>query len=313
MEPPGTPERSIPVAKASAHTLLMSESPVFLPASPPQQLATVLSIGDPAVSHQTEAPDGHTQARAPLHLALEFHAPPLPPSEMDLLPFELKLDILSLLAYGDLVNVRGASAELRTAADHIIAQQSSKSFCCLGCSTTICRPQEVFPMERRVGFEVCGAGTEDANGMYEPGVVPHYYGPPAWRKRGSSLFMFRWARTRWCLARLNLDEPDNGHIDDEWFLSNRLYVAPSGNPPCEEPPLRGWRPVRGASPAPASCREAYLPVLHAELPAEEVGAHLPLLRKRHTVEPTCPVSDIEFEDSDLTLCGASRIANLRKP
>ena len=160
-------------------------------------------------------------------------------------------------------------------------------------------------MERRVGFEICGAGTEDANGIYEPGVVPHYYGPPAWRKRGSSLFMFRWARTQWCLARLNLDEPDNGHIGDEWFLSNRLYVAPSGNPPCDEPPLRGWRPVRGASPAPSACREAYLPVLHAELPVEEVGAHLPLLRTRHTVAPACPVSDIELADSDLTLCGAS--------
>lgn len=167
-------------------------------------------------------------------------------------------------------------------------------------------------MERRVGFEIVGAGDASVNGIYEPGLLPHYMGPPTWRKRGTSLFMFRWARTQWYLARIALDEPHDGHITDDWFLSNRIYVAPSGNPPCDEPPSRGWVPVRGTAPGPR-CHEAFLPVLHDELPPEEVGTNLSLLPSRHFAAPLCPVAAVEFEDSDLTLCGTSTPAGIATP
>lgn len=205
------------------------------------------------------------------------------------------------LVYGDIMALRATSAEMRSVADHVLSQQSNKFFCCMACSAVVARPAEVYPMERRVGFEVVGAGDTSVNGIYEPGIVPHYYGPPTWRKRGTNLFMFRWARTQWCLARLALDEPLDGHITDDWFLSNRVYVAPSGNPPCDEPPCRGWVAVRGVVPAP-QCKEAFLPVLHDELPVEEVGTNLPMLRARRAADPLCPVANVEFEDSDITLC-----------
>jgi hypothetical protein len=308
MDAPETPPRAVPAhgqrgGRGGTASYVVEPSPVFLPASPPMD-AMSLVIGGNA-EQACKEPTIEELVPTPHHMSLAIAPPPLPTSEMESLPFELKVTLASLLAYSDLVALRACSAELRAVAEHVLAQQSGKYFCCMGCSATISRPAEVFPMERRVGFEIVGAGTDDANGIYEPGVLPHYYGPPTWRKRGTNLFMFRWARTQWCLARLALDEPaDNGHITDDWFLSNRLYVAPSGNPPCDEPPFRGWVPVRGASPAPASCGEAFLPVLHEELPAEEVGTHLKLLRTRHSVAPLCPVTDIEFEDSDLTLCGA---------
>lgn len=290
-----TPERRAMKASGSG---LEEVSPVFLPASPPQ--VTVEALG--AVHGDREKGVRGERERAMLPVVLTA-------SEMESLPFELKVSVASLLAYGDLVALRACSAELKAVAEHVLGNQSEKFFCCMACSAVIARPVEVYPMERRVGFEIAGAGDDSVNGIYEPGIVPHYYGPPAWRKRGSSLFMFRWARTQWCLARLALDEPLDGNVTDDWFLSNRVYVAPSGNPPCDEPPCRGWVPMRGAAPAPR-CSEAFVPVLHQELPAEEVGTSLPMLPAPHAVAPLCPVANVEFEDSDLALCGTK---SMRRP
>ena len=94
---------------------------------------------------------------------------------MDRLPFDLKLNILENLAYNDLMRVR-TSTELLLAAQHTL--RTSKFFCCLGCNAKICRPQEVYPAQRRVGFEVSGAGSAEVNGLYVLGDVPYYAGPP---------------------------------------------------------------------------------------------------------------------------------------
>lgn len=94
-------------------------------------------------------------------------------------------------------------------------------------------------------FEVCGAGSDEVNGVYVTGVLPTYVGPTVYRKPNTYLFIFRWHQTQWIIAELH--GPYSMGNEREW-----LYRAPTQYPP-DIPPMHGWevpRHGRACSPAP---------------------------------------------------------------
>lgn len=113
-------------------------------------------------------------------------------------------------------------------------------------------------------FEVCGAGSEEVNGVYVAGVLPTYVGPTVYRKPNTYLFIFRWHQTQWIIAELH--GPYSMGNEREW-----LYRAPTQYPP-DIPPVHGWEvPAHGraCSPAPE------VRILHASgvtAPAPSPGA-----------------------------------------
>ena len=189
---------------------------------------------------------------------------PLASFPLDELPIELKLQTLAHLAHGDLVRLRAVSTKLRDAAAHILG--TSAFFGCLGCGARVCRPHEVHDATTRVGFNVSGSGFREADGLYVPGEIPFYSGAPVWHKPGTDLYMFRWHRTEWLLSTFSEDRVDSMGSDQ-----HRLYVAPCGEPPCEEPPPTGWTvAARCGAPAPNIVAEKDQQVLH-ELAKATVG------------------------------------------
>jgi len=92
--------------------------------------------------------------------------------------------------------------------------------------------------------EVCDAGSAEVNGIYVAGVLPSYVGPPLYRKLNSSLFIFRWRRTRWVIAEVQSSRSMGD--EREW-----LYHA-LAQPPDELPPIQGWEaPPRSRASGPA--------------------------------------------------------------
>lgn len=92
-------------------------SPVFAPASPPMDVESVAGK------------EGVLAVARSLELAVALPPPPvggelLAPSQIDSLPFELKVSVASLLAYGDLMALRACSAEMQAVSDHVLTQQS---------------------------------------------------------------------------------------------------------------------------------------------------------------------------------------------
>lgn len=93
-------------------------------------------------------------------------------------------------------------------------------------------------------FEVCGAGTEEVNGVFVAGVLPTYVGPTVYRKPNTYLFIYRWHQTHWVIAELR--GPYSMGDPREW-----LYFAPTQHP-ADLPPIRGWEiPSRGRACSPA--------------------------------------------------------------
>mmetsp|Transcript_68844 Transcript_68844/g.107786 ORF Transcript_68844/g.107786 Transcript_68844/m.107786 type:complete len:328 (-) Transcript_68844:78-1061(-) len=93
-------------------------------------------------------------------------------------------------------------------------------------------------------FEVCGAGSEEVNGVYVAGVLPTYVGPTVYRKPNTYLFIFRWRQTDWIIAELH--GPYSMGNEREW-----LYRAPTQYPP-DIPPMQGWEvPTHGRACRPA--------------------------------------------------------------
>lgn len=260
-------------------------------------------------------------------------SPPTPetsPSHMERLPFDLKVQVLRRLGHRDVMCAR-VSGEFHSAVEIVLSMSSW--FSCLSCGAPICRPEEMFDTSRRVGFEVSGSGSPEADGLYVPGTIQFYAGPPVWHKQGTDLYMFRWSRTVWLLSHVDsygdvpMDAPEQ-----------RLYVAPAGFPPNPRPPPSGWLiAARGREPAP-KISPSFRRVLEDDVPREEVGTLL-MAAAEHAAElgpatststsssscsssscsgsggssagaalplsrhPACPVApSVELDDSPLTLC-----------
>lgn len=95
-------------------------------------------------------------------------------------------------------------------------------------------------------FEVCGAGTEMANGLYHPVVRSSYKGPTLYYKTDGNMFMFRWKREQWIIG-------SGAEFQDSRPRSAKLYSVPSGTPPSDLPPEILWTinsGVCGMEPAP---------------------------------------------------------------
>lgn len=93
-------------------------------------------------------------------------------------------------------------------------------------------------------FEVCGAGSEEVNGVYVAGVLPTYVGPTVYRKPNTYMFIFRWHQTQWIIAELH--GPYSMGNEREW-----LYRAPTQYP-SDIPPVNGWEvPAQGRACSPA--------------------------------------------------------------
>merc|ERR1719265_1956294 len=87
-------------------------------------------------------------------------------------------------------------------------------------------------------WTVSGAGSEAANGVYQPAELPSYSGVQPFSNGPISLF--RWQRKHWVLS-------DLGEGRDNFDQSRWLYAAEASGP---LPPLTGWEPRNGAGPAP---------------------------------------------------------------
>lgn len=126
-------------------------------------------------------------------------------------------------------------------------------------------------------FEVCGAGSEEVNGVYVAGVLPTYVGPTVYRKPNSYMFIFRWHQTQWIIAELH--GPYSMGNEREW-----LYRAPTQYPP-DIPPVHGWEvPAQGraCSPAPEvrilQASSTSPPPVNATVP--RAALHTTMVRRR---------------------------------
>eukprot|EP01052_Picozoa_sp_SAG31_P042827 SAG31_NODE_6927_length_1847_cov_1.246568_2_plen_291_part_01 len=95
-------------------------------------------------------------------------------------------------------------------------------------------------------FEVCGAGSKDANGLYHPVIRSSYKGPTLYHKAVGNMYMFRWKREQWIIG-------SGADFQDSRPRSAKLYSVPSGSPPSDLPPETRWTitsGVCGIEPAP---------------------------------------------------------------